>query len=178
MSNEDNARRFGAEIKAFQEEALRERVRQFQVGVGFEALSRIVLGSPVLDAQFRASWQVGTTPQGGSGGPVDATGDATIELGRAALDAIPAYRSTFIATNMPQALVIEEGKYPVPVKRGTRIRQAYLRARRARNVKRGNLPPGTDPNYEIRSEGGFSKQAPEGVVAPVVIALQDYFERD
>lgn len=48
----------------------------------------------------------------------------------------------FIQNNLPYASVIEFGSYPNPVKYGTHIGGGV---------------------YEIRSSGGFSKQAPQGV---------------
>ncbi len=51
--------------------------------------------------------------------------------------------SAFLTNNQEHINVLEYGGYPVPVKMGTR------------------LPSG---DFEIRSSGGFSKQAPKGMV--------------
>jgi hypothetical protein len=177
VSNISNADDFNRQIDAFEKAEQEQAVADFQRGLAVEALGRIVDRTPVLDGPLRGSWQIDIgAPVGGDGSTPDSNGTATKERGRATVAALLPYARAFIATAMPQAPVIEEGRYPNPVKRGTRIRQKYLRTRRRKRIARGDLPVGTDPNYEIRSAGGFSKQAPEGIVAPVARELANYLE--
>lgn len=173
------AESFNREIGEFFKADVPEAARKFATGLGLHGLKRSVELSPVLDGPYRGSWQINTgAPVGGDAGPGGPSAEEALSAGEAALANVPPYTTIYLATNAPQATTIEYGGYPSPVKRGTRIRQAYLRARRSKGIKSGALPVGTDPSYEIRSAGGFSKQAPQGVISVVIteLELQDYFE--
>ena len=91
---------------------------------------------------FRHNWQISRQPNGRY-----LTG--TSKKGRSYASSkirgkLKGGRSLFLYNNSPQASVIEFGGYPNPVNRGT----YYHKSKK----------------YEIRSAGGFSRQAPQGIV--------------
>ena len=61
--------------------------------------------------------------------------------------------SIYITNNLPYIKTLEFGGYPEEVKKGT-----WVKGKSRGKGKRG---PG---HYEIRSRGGYSKQAPQGMV--------------
>lgn len=107
--------------------------------------NNLVLHSPVMHGTYRANHNI-------SFGTPDYSYDLSKEKDpqdsgrmRAVLNAIPQGRfpTVYITNAMPQASTIEFGGYANPVKYGTWNKQTK--------------------QYEIRSIGGFSKQAPSGV---------------
>ena len=67
--------------------------------------------------------------------------------------------SIFITNNVPYITTLEYGGYPTPVKKGSRTRK--------------EIKP---PRYEIMSEGGYSKQAPEGMVGVTLANNKNIFD--
>lgn len=63
-----------------------------------------------------------------------------------------------IFNNLPYAGVLEEGGYP-------------------KNPKRGSWNPKTK-QYEIRSAGGFSKQAPKGIYTITIAEFNKYYQQE
>tara|TARA_R110000765_G_scaffold230560_1_gene334060 strand:+ start:242 stop:718 length:477 start_codon:yes stop_codon:yes gene_type:complete len=114
-------------------------------GTTIKLWSAIIEESPVNEGRFKGSWfATGLKPSTKLSGKKDKSG---IETKAAAANKVNQQKdvSTFTLTNnLPYAQTIEFGGYPKPVKRGT-----YL---------------GKGKGYEINSSGGFSKQAPGGVV--------------
>lgn len=172
MSNEANAARFNGELDDFAERELAAAVHDFQVGLGFEALGRIVERTPVDLGALKSSWQVDQGIPVGGDGAIVRSEQAVKDEGLARLRRIPAYESSFIATNVPYAPVIEEGKYPNPPKHGSRIRDRDLPGRRLKRIRKSLALSGIQ--YIVKSAGGFSIQAPNGVVAPVAAELENY----
>jgi hypothetical protein len=113
----------------------------------------VVLRTPVDTGLLRGNWQpaIGSMPDGvlttkdkggwGVGGQIaSATGRA--------IWGTPVY----LINNLPYAVTVEYGGYPNPVKRGT-------------YVKSGQNKYGiSGPGWVKRSLGGYSKQAPQGMV--------------
>ena len=131
--------------------------------VGLLGLQKVVLRTPVLTGFTRAQWQ--TTDSSPATSTIEATdpgGADTISRESNVIERIAAEVASgakppplmLISNPAPNALVLEEGGYPKNPKRGT-----YMRARKTR----GGRTIGA--HYEIRSAGGFSKQAPRGMVA-------------
>lgn len=113
---------------------------KLQRGMAITVLNNLQLLSPVLDGTYRGNHTVSFGSPDMRYKP-NATGMsiAFSAINGMASDKLP---TVFIQNNSPQASVIEFGGYPNPVKKGT-----YM----------GN------GKYEIRSSGGYSKQAPQGV---------------
>jgi hypothetical protein len=73
--------------------------------------------------------------------------------------------SIFLVNNLPYASVVEYGSYPNPPKRGT-------------YVPTGKTKYGiTGPGWVKRSEGGFSKQAPAGMVRVSLQEMKAYLDK-
>ncbi|HZM00988.1 MAG TPA: hypothetical protein VFD43_12130 [Planctomycetota bacterium] len=173
---------FNRQLDDFFREQLPARVLQFQHNVAGDAIDKVLKRSPVLDGMLRFNWQatVGSpsaTPRAGEDRSRD--GQATADEAKAALRAdLQPYGNAFLSNPLPYAEVIEEGLYPPNPVRGTRIRSATRRGRRRSLANKGLLPADQEADYEIRSAGGFSKQAPVGMVGVTALELMDYFERD
>jgi len=110
---------------------------------GIKLFSTVIVASPVDTGRFRASWLIttGTPAEGTRSVGQKSKGDAYV-LGKFPKNALNAGK-IFMTNNLPYAQVLEFGKYPSPVKRGTYIGKG---------------------KYEIKSSGGFSKLAPTGMV--------------
>ena len=181
---------FDRRLDEYVKTELPERVLEFQQKVAGDAIDKVVTRTPVLDGTLRFNWQA--TVGGGvglvaerPGADNSSKGSATREEMKGFLRAnLKPYDSAFLANPMPYAEVIEEGKCPSPVKRGTRIRNARRRQRRrgllnrSADARTAFLLAGETADYEIRSAGGFSKQSPAGMVGVTVLDLMNYFERD
>ncbi len=94
---------------------------------------------------FRASHRVSInqTDQSFNEAEKDKGGGSTISKGTSALSRLVPYSTVYIQTNAPYATAIEFGQYPNPVKKGSYDKKAK--------------------KYVIKSVGGFSQQAPQGV---------------
>lgn len=136
--------------------------------------SGIIQATPVDEGRARGNWQ--TTV----GSPADGVVERDDPSGTQALQDMVnnvggAGQVTWLTNNLPYATVLEYGQYPNPPKRGTRIKGAKLAALPRTSLAGGN--PGlrqayalqtrslfAPATYEIRSVGGYSKQAPAGMV--------------
>ena len=65
--------------------------------------------------------------------------------------------SLYMFNNLPYASVVEYGGYPFPVKKGTYNKRTKM--------------------YEVRSDKGFSKQAPMGMMAINIAQFSAYFKK-
>lgn len=119
--------------------------------VAFKLFAKIVERTPVDTGRAAASWNISInepdrTVQAESYHNPGGAASAAQEK----LTALPANGPTeriWISNNVPYILVLEHGGYPDPVKHGTRVK--------------GHAPV----QYEVRSIGGFSTQAPHGMAA-------------
>lgn len=127
--------------------------------VTFRLFSAVIKGSPVDEGGFRQNWQAsGAIPATGIIAGVDKTGAAAISrMGEFVLKT-PQWQEMTLTNNSPQSFTIEYGGYPNPVKRGTWNKQTK--------------------SYEIRSVGGYSKQAPQGVVRVNVLRFQQLLNEE
>jgi len=116
--------------------------------VRFKVVNDVIFNTPVDTGRARGNWQASIgAPIAGFTDKEDKAGQATVTAGIAiASDNVGS--DFYIVNNLPYIRVLEYGGYPVPVKRGTYNKQKGV--------------------WEIRSEGGFSKQAPQGIVRVTV----------
>jgi hypothetical protein len=145
VSFASSIRKFVVDTKAEQDMIVRR--------VLFNATTMILRRSPVDTGRFRANWQYGYGVQ-----PTGTVEDFdTSRDGSQTRDAIVGQITKgvgvhYLVNNLPYAEVIEFGYYPDPVEKGT-------------YVAKGKHKYGIEgPGYVQRSEGGFSKQAPAGVL--------------
>lgn len=137
------------EVKA----RLRSRATRYFRALAFEAYRRIVFRTPVLTGRARANWMfTADAPSDEVRDTVDPTGGTTVAEGATQAQALELGQPAFIVNNLPYIGVLEHGGYPDPVKRGTWM--------------------GPGRGYEIRSAGGFSKQAPAGMVAVTLAEIR------
>jgi hypothetical protein len=134
--------------------------------IALDLFTAVVKRTPVDTGMLRANWQVGlgTAPVGTVSAP-DKTGSrAQVEIAAKASQAVWG-TSIFLVNNLPYATVVEYGAYPDPVKRGTYVP--------AGKTKYGI----TGPGWVKRSAGGFSKQAPAGMVRVSLTELKAHLDR-
>lgn len=179
--NRRNGDAFAKELAKF--ELTIDRVaEQCHRAVALDAAARIIQRSPVHPfgpgGSFKGRWAlaVNAKPATHAEAP-DKSGRATLEKAKAALRQLGPYSFIVLSNNSPQGKVLEFGGYPNPVKRGTRI-PGGARARRKLgddaqiNVGPGQFAPRASlgkkaiggARYVKLSEGGFSRQAPRGIV--------------
>jgi len=113
---------------------------KLQRAIAITILNNLQLLSPVDTGRYRSNHVVSFgAPDGRYSDTIGGMSVAFDAIQGLTADALP---TIYIQNNLPYASVIEYGTYPSPVKKGTYI---------------GN------GKYEIRSSGGYSKQAPQGV---------------
>jgi hypothetical protein len=98
------------------------------------AAQGVVLKSPVDTGRLRGSWVFGEGTPADSPAAIDKAGGATVGKISAAVSARRAGSVFYVTSNLPYARVIEYGGYPNPPKSGS------------------------------KTVGGYSKQAPAGMV--------------
>jgi len=124
----------------------------------FRRISGVVLLTPVETGRARSSWNVsigqpnGAYPPAGQGG-YQAT---NAETATAAMAGLGVYQTVWITSGLPYIKVLEYGGYPNPPVRGS-----WDRATRS---------------WVVRSEGGYSRQAPQGMVRITVEGIRAALE--
>lgn len=151
-----NVERFTLDVNEFVDTTAPEAVALATRKLTLQGLTKVVFRTPVLTGRARGNWQVTLdAPASGEIGIIDSNGAATVERGLGVIATIGAFARAFITNNVPYILVLEHGGYPLEVRRGTRVR--------------GSRPA----RYAVRSQAGFSKQAPQGMVELTVLELRD-----
>lgn len=127
-------------FKAGQKQA-DERFRELAADLFFDIIQDTPVGIGLTKGQLKGGWAVTVSGASSKMKPTQPLTKAQIiqKLKRATMKT-----GAYLTNNQPYANVVEYGGYPVPVKFGTW------------NEEKGE--------YEIRSQGGFSKQAPAGMV--------------
>lgn len=126
----------------------KEQVNEIVRAVALELLSGVTLRSPVDTGRFRANWQANI------GSPDLSTTDATSRDGalsaanRSVIEAFRAGQKIFLTNSLPYAAVLEFGGYPNPPKGG-----------------------------EGKTSGGYSIQAPAGMVRVTVAEYGQYLRQ-
>lgn len=109
----------------------------------FHRVSGVVLLTPVDTGRARSSWNVAVgTPD--TTVPAEGSYPGEPRIDTSSLSSLGAYQTVWITSSLPYIEVLEFGGYPDPVQLGTWDRK----------LKR----------FVIRSSGGYSKQAPLGMV--------------
>lgn len=170
MSNEDNARRFNVESEVEMDAGPLRAALDFQRRIGFEALDLIVKRTPVDTGLARGNWQVTIgAPSMQVLDRKDKTGTPTKAAGRAVVEGWLLGPSLFISNSLPYIEVLEFGLYPNPPKHGSRIRRRDLPSRRLKRIRSALSESGIQ--YIVKSAGGFSLQAPLGMVGVTALEL-------
>ena len=136
--------------------------------LALEGLRKIVRRTPVDTGRTRGNWQVTIgTPATGQR-PTrysDKGGQATIDLGAAVLEGLRLYSfpTVWITNNVPWILMLEEGGYS----QGRSTRLGIARAYGGKSAAR-----------QPKTIGGYSRQAPNGMVAVTVEELLQEFKTE
>lgn len=119
----------------------------------------IIKASPVQTGRFRANWFLGGVVASNlETSATDKSGQKTIRKMTAGVQAVNGLPPEFSLTNnLPYSEVIEFGEYPNPVKKGSYNKK--------------------DKKFEKLSKGGFSRQAPQGVVRVNVARFEKLLEQ-
>lgn len=105
-----NAATFALEIDKFFTEEVEGQTLLVTQKLGMEALSRVVLRSPVDTGRFRGNWTVSINqPDGSMSDAVDPAGGATIAKGASAITGIREPRIVYVQNNLPYAERLENG---------------------------------------------------------------------
>lgn len=133
--------------------------------IALDLFTAVIKRTPVDTGMLRANWQVGigSAPQG-TVSFSDKSGSRAIQQVAAMATKAEWGTSIFLVNNLPYATVVEYGAYPDPVKRGTYVP--------AGKTKYGI----TGPGWVKRSAGGFSKQAPAGMVRVSLQEMKAYMD--
>lgn len=145
-------------IVAEQKSTLTQVVRDTTVMV----FQSVVSNSPVDKGRFRANMNV-------SYGVPDQTVTYSTDKDRADAEikkvmTLPVGGVVFITNALPYAAVLEYGGYPNPPKKGSRVRN--------KGAKGGRGDPKW--SYVIKSEGGYSRQAPHGMFRLAAVQFNDF----
>jgi hypothetical protein len=178
VTNATNASRFNRELADAIGGGIRAEMESFAREITLEALSRIVDRTPVDEGIARGNWQATIgAPSEAVLERDDPTGRAAKTEGKATINGWAlADGSMYVANNLPYINVLEEGGYPNPPKRGSRIKDRDLPVgRRRERIKKSLDVSGV--RYIVKSAGGFSLQAPLGMVGVTVNELQDVSRR-
>lgn len=128
------------------------KIKKVLVNYAFALYSSIVKKTPAVTGRARANWNV-------SVGKVDAsTTEETKKTGlKHKISEINPNgdEPIYISNNLPYITTLEYGGYPSPVKKGTYNKKTKT--------------------WEIRSAGGYSKQAPNGMVGVTLANNENIF---
>ncbi len=110
-----------------------------------EVFTRVVMRSPVDTGRFRANWNVTyNNPGTKTTANTDRSGEGKLAEIKSALLRFPVGNTFWLCNSLPYAMVLEYGQYPNPPKGG-----------------------------EGKSAGGFSTQAPSGMVRLTAVEFKD-----
>lgn len=129
-------------------------VREFAI----LAFSRVIMRSPVDTGRFRANWNISYgSPDTNTSAITDPSGAGKLAAVNAAVLSFPIGGVFYLCNSLPYARVLEYGEYPDPPIRGSQ--------------KRGEDEP------TIHVVGGYSKQAPRGMVRVVAAEMKSSVDR-
>lgn len=148
------AKQFNKALSDWALTAVPGHVEQVQKFFAFEALRRIVKRTPVDTGRARGGWQVTlNNPASAATGTQDPSGGQAIAEGNAVISVSQPFQVIWISNNVDYIRILEEGGFvppsPGPSKTGGSASKAGRAARKGK----------------LLVQGGFSTQAPEGMVA-------------
>ena len=130
-------------------------------GVTIKLFGAIIKASPVDTGRFRANWFLTQrAPSVRVTNSIDKSGQKATQRVENGVLSAQNYNRFILTNNLPYSEVIEFGRYPKNPKKGSKV------------SKKGEKPA----RYEKLSSGGFSRQAPEGVVRVNVVRFETLLE--
>lgn len=92
------------------EELTDNEVRSMAQKLAMQALSGVVLRSPVKSGRFRRNWNASVNgPDGSVSEATDKSGEATIAKGVATIETAQAYQTIWVENNLPYGPALENG---------------------------------------------------------------------
>ena len=135
---------------------IREQAQEVLVDTALEIMRDTIMATPVDNGALRSNWRMAVDSTDTDYDESHVKGEG-LSAATTLAAKIKSYGTQFdhitISNNLPYAKVVEYGGYPNPPKLGTRVG--------AKKDKDGKVTEAA--YYEIRSEGGYSKQAPKGM---------------
>lgn len=105
-----DAFQFALSLDRLAEELTDDLMQQVTQKLAIQALSGVVLKSPVDTGRFRGNWNVSVDVADRSiSDATDQDGQATIAKGQGIITAVPPYRVIWLANNLPYARRLETG---------------------------------------------------------------------
>lgn len=150
---------FGEEIAKWCEGS-KEKTNIAVRKVGFEILSRVVKKTPVDQGRARSNWfATVNNPSSDTTEQSDKSGGATInrEIGNILRFDCFKDDALYITNNLPYIRVLEYGGYPNPPLRGSWDKKSK--------------------SFVVKSSGGYSKQAPAGMVRVTLAEIDDILNK-
>lgn len=131
---------------------------------GLEIFRRVVKRTPVDQGRARSNWFFtvdGPSSQTTDSKDTSKEGDSTVNRETSNALKFDCFKNDalYITNNMPYISVLEYGGYPNPPLKGTRIKS------------------GDKVEYVIKSAGGYSKQAPAGMVRVTLAEIDDILNK-
>jgi len=142
---------FSIDIAQFHAETI-EDIDIIRRKTTLDVFSKVVFKTPVDTGRARGNWSVSISkPSRKVLKGVDRTGQKVQARIATSVGRSSVTDSVFLANNLPYIGVLEYGGYPMDPEKGSRISIGKAKGQ-----------------YEIRSAGGFSKQAPAGMVRTTI----------
>lgn len=173
---EQSVREMDAVLTRIGREEPAKRLSLVMRRVGLDLLDRIIRRTPVDTGRARGNWQVSLgSPAGGVLEVNDKGGQDARRRGKAVLDAYVAfggnpYTVIWLSNNLPYVVVLEEGGYPNPSKKELGASAAAYAGASSGVARKTKAQRNKLAAARPRTRGGFSLQAPAGMVA---ISLQE-----
>lgn len=118
----------------------------------YQLSTNIINKTPVDEGRARSNWFLAFgNPYRGAAISTDKSGDTAASRANQQLTKFQLGDVIYFTNNLPYIKTLEYGKFPKPVKRGSRNSRTK--------------------QYEIKSNNGYSKQAPQGMVR---ISIQEF----
>ena len=131
-------------------------------GATFELFKNIVYGTPVDTGRAKVNWQISIDREINSSlMDYDKDGNKTVNKGKIEIEK-PLGKYIYIQNNLSYISALEFGLYPNPVKKGSR---------------RKNASKDDAIKYEVKSTGGYSYQAPQGMVRINLVRMNTLIRR-
>jgi hypothetical protein len=151
--------------------------------ITFSLFKGIIMSTPVDTGRARGNWQTTVgEPATGTVERLDQSGTATAAEVTANMGG--AGKVTWLTNNLPYIAVLEYGHYPNPPKRGTLVSRGAAVSSLGLSGFSGNIglrqslalrSKTREPAvYEIRSSGGYSRQAPAGMVRTNIARVNEF----
>ena len=151
---------FAADCDKFRRKSFKGRMNVVVRKVSLDLFKKVVLRTPVDTGRARGNWMVGINhiPIGSSFGEGNPIGRIVSDILKA-----QAGDSIALANTLPYIGTLEYGGFPNPPKKGS-----WIKGSGKKSKKTGKYLKGGQGHYEIKSSGGYSRQAAQGMVRVTV----------